>query len=62
MDPVIPPGNDPDSSKVHDLIMMMLPTGRERTEEELLALLTAAGLRLSRVIRTGAPVSVIEAR
>ncbi|GAA0943896.1 hypothetical protein GCM10009560_57640 [Nonomuraea longicatena] len=42
--------------------MMMLPTGRERTEEELLALLTAAGLRLSRVIRTGAPVSVIEAR
>jgi hypothetical protein len=61
IDPVVPPGNDPDAAKLHDIIMMMLLTGRERTEKELDALLDEAGLRLVRVIRTGAPVSVIEA-
>ncbi|MDF5756964.1 methyltransferase [Spongiactinospora sp. TRM90649] len=61
IDPVIPPGNTPDASKIHDLIMMMLLTGRERTEAELSRLLEEAGLRLTRVVRTGAPVAVIEA-
>jgi hypothetical protein len=39
----------------------MCPGGQERTEEEYRALLAKAGLRLTRVIPTHSPVSIIEA-
>jgi hypothetical protein len=46
-----------------DLEMLVhTPGGRERTEAEFDAILTEAGLRLTRIIRTTAPVSLIEAR
>lgn len=61
LDPVIPPGDEPDAAKVVDLVMMMLLPGQERTEAQLVTLLDRAGLRHVRTVSTGAPVSVIEA-
>jgi hypothetical protein len=43
-----------------DVNMLVCTSGRERTEEELRALLAASGFRLSRVVPTGAGISVIE--
>jgi hypothetical protein len=57
---VIPPGNGPSFGKLLDLAMLALPGGQERTEEEYRALYEAAGFRLTRVVPTGAEVSVIE--
>jgi hypothetical protein len=59
---VIPPGNVPDFGKLLDLEMMLLPGGRERTEQEFRDLFAAAGFELTRVIPTQSPLSVIEAR
>jgi hypothetical protein len=44
-----------------DLNMMVRTGGRERTRGEFAALLSAAGLRLERVVPTAAPVSLVEA-
>ncbi|HXM56622.1 MAG TPA: methyltransferase [Candidatus Dormibacteraeota bacterium] len=44
-----------------DLTMLLQLGGRERTGPEFDALLRAAGLRLSRIVSTGSPFSVIEA-
>ena len=56
---VIPPGNDPCFVKWLDL-MMLVVGGRERTEEQYAGIFSAAGLRLTRVVRTAHEVSVIE--
>jgi hypothetical protein len=40
--------------------MLALVGGRERTEEEYRDLFQHAGLRLNRVVRTGAMVDVLE--
>ena len=49
-------------AKFLDLEMLVLtPGGRERTREELSALLGRSGFELSRVLPTASPVSVIEA-
>ncbi|WP_219825910.1 methyltransferase [Nonomuraea typhae] len=61
IDPIVAPGNGQDPAKTHDLIMAMLMTGRERTEAELVRLFERASLRLEKVTRTGAPVSIVEA-
>jgi hypothetical protein len=45
-----------------DLNMLVLPGGRERTEEEYAVLFAAAGLRLTQVVDTSTRASVIEAR
>jgi hypothetical protein len=58
---VIPPGNEPSSSKLYDLHMLVLTRGRERTANEYRALLAAADLELTRVIHTDTPRSIIEA-
>jgi O-methyltransferase domain/Dimerisation domain len=60
VEPVISPGNAPELGKFMDLEMMVLPGGRERTEEEFARLFAAAGLRLTRVVRTKSPVCVVE--
>jgi hypothetical protein len=39
-----------------------MPGGRERTEEEFRRLFDRAGYRLTRVVPTQSPLSVIEAR
>lgn len=45
----------------NDVNMLVCTGGRQRSEEELRTLLTAAGFALTRVVPTPAPVSVIEA-
>ena len=45
-----------------DLNMLVLPGGRERTEEQYAALFDAAGLRLNRVIDTGTRMAILQAR
>ena len=61
IDPVVRADSGPDSAKIYDMIMMMLLTGKERTEAEFVRLLDQAGLRPDRIVHTGAPVSIIEA-
>jgi len=58
---VIPGPNDRHPAKPLDLIMLAVTGGRERTPDEYAALFQKAGLRLSRVVPTASPASVIEA-
>jgi SAM-dependent methyltransferase len=61
LDSVLLPANQPDFGKILDLEMLLLPGGRERTEEEFRALFARAGFRLTRIVPTRSPLSVIEA-
>lgn len=58
---VVPEGDSPHYSKLLDLEMLTSPGGAERTAEEYTALLARAGLRMTRVIPTRSPFSIIEA-
>jgi hypothetical protein len=60
VDNVIQPGNAFAPGKFLDLQMLIFPGGRERTEKEFCELLTSAGWRLTRVIPTAAPESIVE--
>jgi hypothetical protein len=57
---VIPPGNEPFGGKFLDLVMLMIPGGKERTEVEYRDLFGKAGFELRRIVPTGAEVSVVE--
>ena len=58
---VMPPGGEPSFSKLMDVQMLLLfGGGRIRTEAEFRDLFAAAGLRLTRVIPTPSPNSIIE--
>ena len=59
---VLSPGTAPDFGKLIDLEMLLMPGGRERTEEEFGALFRRAGFKLTRVVPTQSPLSVVEAR
>jgi hypothetical protein len=58
---VVPPANVPHPAKMLDIVMLAVPGGQERTADEYRDLLARAGLRLTRVLPTASPVSVIEA-
>jgi O-methyltransferase domain/Dimerisation domain len=58
---VLPPTGTPHPGKLLDLMMLVGPGGQERTEQEYAALLAKADLRLTRVVPTQSPVSVVEA-
>ncbi len=58
---VIPEGNDPHPGKMLDLEMLTSPGGIERTADEYAQLFEKAGFRLSRIVPTMSPLSVIEA-
>ena len=58
---VIEPANQPDFGKLMDIEMLVSPGGKERTEEEYKELFAKAGLRLTRIVKTQSPYSVIEA-
>lgn len=58
---VVPEGNEPHYSKLLDLEMLTSPGGVERTAGEYREMLAAAGLRLSRIVPTRSPFSIIEA-
>jgi hypothetical protein len=59
---VLPEGDTPHPGKLLDMMMLVGPGGRERTEQEYGTLLSKAGLRLTRVIPTESAVSVVEAK
>jgi O-methyltransferase len=61
VDAVLAPGNEPHLAKWLDLEMLLLPGGRERTQEEFRKLFERAGFKLTCVIGTKSPVFVIEA-
>jgi O-methyltransferase/methyltransferase family protein len=61
VDMVVPEADSPCFSKLLDLNMLVMTGGRERTEHEFRTLLDAANFRLTRIIATIAPQSVIEA-
>jgi len=58
---VIPPDNSPGMAQAVDLNMLVILTGRERTESEYRNLLPAGGFRLDRIMPTRTPFSIIEA-
>ena len=43
-----------------NLNMLVMTGGRERTEAEFRALYDAAGFRLTRVVHTASPMSIVE--
>jgi hypothetical protein len=57
---VVPDGDDRSFSTLLDLNMLVMNGGRERTRAEFQELFEAAGLRLTRVIPTLSPLSVVE--
>jgi hypothetical protein len=57
---VVPGGDESSFSKLLDLNMLVMNGGRERTKGEFQELFEAAGLRMTRVIPTLSPLSVIE--
>lgn len=57
---VLPAGNEPHLGKFIDLEMFVFPGGRERTQDEFRALFEKAGLRLTRVVPTKAPLWAVE--
>jgi hypothetical protein len=59
LDAVIQPGNAADRGKLLDVQMFAIG-GRERTKPGFAALFKEAGLRLTRVIRTSCPLSIVE--
>ena len=61
VDAIVPGPSEPHFSKFLDLEMLMLPGGKERTEDEFRALLVSSGFELNRVIRTQSNVCIIEA-
>ena len=58
---VIANGNNQDFGKLLDLEMLVSPGGKERTAAEYEELFSRAGLRLTRIVPTKSPYSVIEA-
>ena len=58
---VVPEGNEPHYSKLLDLEMLTSPGGVERTAEEYRELLAQAGFRLTEIVPTKSPFSIIEA-
>lgn len=58
---VIPEGNSPSLGKLLDLEMLLFLHSYERTEAEYHALFERAGFRLTRIVSTQMPHSIIEA-
>jgi SAM-dependent methyltransferase len=60
VDTVIPPGNGPHWGKLLDINMLVGTGGSERTRSEFAHLFERGGLKLTRVIPTASPVSIVE--
>jgi hypothetical protein len=59
---VVPPENEPSLAKDFDMVMLVLPGGIERTEEEYRLLFKQAGFQLSSITPTTSLISVIEGK
>ena len=60
IDAVVPAGPEAHQSKQMDFMMLAAMTGQERTLEQLRHLFAAAGLRLTRVVGTPTPMTMVE--
>ena len=58
---VLPDDDTPHLGKLADMIMLVVPGGQERTPAEYDELRTKAGLKMTRVVPTESPVSIVEA-
>lgn len=58
---VVPETDEPHYSKLLDLEMLVSPGGKERIESEYRELLAQAGFRLTRIVPTKSPFSIVEA-
>jgi hypothetical protein len=58
---ILAPPNEGAEGKLSDLNMLVMPGGRERTEEEFATLFEQSGLRLVRAVPTASGLAVIEA-
>lgn len=58
---VLPSGDTPHPGKMLDMVMLSLSGGQERTAAEYGALLGKASFRVTRVVPTASPVSIVEA-
>ena len=58
---MITSGGERDFGKLLDIEMLVSPGGKERTLTEYRELFARAGLRLTRIVPTKSPYSVIEA-
>jgi hypothetical protein len=61
LETVVPENDSMHFSKILDINMMAMSSGRERTQTEFCTLLTAAGFKMVKVVSTMAPQSLIEA-
>ncbi|WP_413798442.1 methyltransferase [Streptomyces iranensis] len=59
---VVPPGDEPHATKLIDLTMLALTTGKERDAAEWQQLFSTAGFVLDRIVPTADDYSFIEAR
>ena len=59
---VIHSGNEPFLGKFLDLHMLLIPGGKERTENEYRTLFERAGFELTRIVPTGTEVSIVEGK
>jgi hypothetical protein len=57
---MVAPPNEPDRAKLGDLNMLVMHGGRERTADEFRELLAEAGLRMTRIVTTTSPSSIVE--
>jgi hypothetical protein len=62
VDVVLPTTNERHFGKFIDLNMMIMAGGLERTEEQFSELLANSGFRLTRVVHTESPFSIVEGR
>ncbi|HVQ55922.1 MAG TPA: methyltransferase, partial [Pyrinomonadaceae bacterium] len=58
---VLPEDDSPHFGKIADIIMLVVPGGQERTPTEYEELLAKAGFKMTRVVATETPVSIVEA-
>ena len=61
VDVVVPEGNGADWGKLMDVNMLVMTGGLERTERQFKELLAKAGFKLTRVVPTECPLSIVEA-
>ena len=61
VDMIVPDAASASFSKLLDLNMLVMNGGRERTKAEFCALLEAADYKVTRIVPTMAPQSIIEA-
>jgi ubiquinone/menaquinone biosynthesis C-methylase UbiE len=59
---VVPDGSEPHFSKYMDLNMLVMTGGRERTADQYRTLLEASGFKLTRIVPTKSPMSIIEGK